>query len=332
VKLLILGGTRFAGRHIVEPALARGHEITLFHRGQTGNGLFDVEEILGDRDGETDKLAGRKWDAVIDTCGYVPRVVEQSARQLEDSVGLYCFISTISVYRDEQPRPITEDGELIRFESTPESEAVTGETYGGFKVLCEEAIEQIVGKDRTLLIRPGLIVGPHDPTDRFTYWIDRFSRRGEVLLPDRGTQPIQFIDAGDLAEFVVRQVEQGVSGPFNVTGPAQPIDLDDMWGACRDNCGGVPEPVVVSDEFLTEHGVQEWQDLPFVIPKADEMLLVDVSNAIARGLTIRPLPETVAKTAEWHRGRGDVELKAGMSRDRERELLEKWKSRTPPSA
>lgn len=323
MHLLLIGGTRFVGRHIVECALRRDHEVTLFHRGQTGKGLFDVEEILGNRDGEIEKLAGRKWDAVIDTCGYVPRVVEQSARQLCDAVDTYCFISSISVYKERQGKLLEEDSELLRFEKPPESEEITAESYGPFKVLCEETVSQICGDDKALLIRPGLIVGPYDSTDRFTYWIDRFGRRGPVLVPDRAQQPIQFIDARDLAEFVVRQVEGRASGAFNVTGPAHETTMGEVWSVCKQSCGGLPEEVIVSDDFLAENDVKEWQDLPFIVPKGDDLLLSDITRAIQAGLTIRRMVETVMDTAEWHRSRGEVELKAGMSREREAELLKK---------
>ncbi len=328
MKLLIIGGTRFVGRHIVECALSRGHEITLFHRGHTNKDLFDVESIIGDRDGETDKLDARKWDAVIDTCGYVPRVVEQSAFILEDEVDLYCFISTISVYAEGQPTPITEDGQLIRFDDPPASEAVTNETYGGFKVLCEEAVSRIVGEDRTLIVRPGLIVGPHDPTDRFTYWIDRYSSRREILVPNRAQQPMQFVDARDLAEFTVRLVEQKATGTYNLTGPAHATTMGEVWSVCKLNAGGLPEEVIVSDEFLAENEVKEWQDLPFITPLGGDLTIVDITKSINAGLTIRPMAETVAATADWHRTRGEnPELKTGMTREREDELLGKWKAR-----
>jgi 2'-hydroxyisoflavone reductase len=323
----MIGGTRFVGRHIVESALARGHEITLFNRGRSGKGLFDVEEIIGDRDGETDKIAGRKWDAVIDTCGYVPRVVEQSAFILEDSVDTYCFISTISVYKDGLAGPVDENGELGRFDEVPTSEEVTGATYGPFKVLCEEAVANICGSSKSLIIRPGLIVGPYDTTDRFTYWIDRYGRDGEILVPDRAQQPIQFIDVRDLAEFTIRQVESKASGAVNVTGPAHSLNMGEVWSVCKQNCGGLPVEVVVSDEFLVENEIKEWQDLPFITPKDDDITDSDITKAINAGLTIRRMAETVADTSAWHKARGEIELKAGLSRERERELLDKWNSR-----
>ncbi|HVT14292.1 MAG TPA: NAD-dependent epimerase/dehydratase family protein [Fimbriimonadaceae bacterium] len=324
MRLLVIGGTKFVGRHLVECALAHGHEITLFHRGHTGKGLFDVEELFGDRDGETDVLMGREWDAVIDTCGYVPRVVEQSADALSDAVGLYCFVSTISVYAEDQPAPIPETGRVMRFEKPPESEAITGESYGPFKALCEEAVSGICGESKTLIVRPGLIVGPHDPSDRFTYWIDRFGSEKAFLLPDRRTQPIQFIDVRDLAAFTLRLVEQRTSGVFNAVGPAKPTTLGDLWDACQRNCGGRLEPIVVRDEFLDANGVQDWVDLPLLLGEDAKKHLVDIAKAIGKGMTIRPLDETLRDTLEWHRSRGSVDLKAGLSREREAELLKEW--------
>lgn len=329
MKLLIIGGTRFLGRHIAECAIARGHELTLFHRGNTNKGLFDVEEILGDRDGETDYLMGRKWDAVIDTCGYFPRVVEQSADVLAENVGLYCFISTISVYKDGEPKPWDETAAVIRFDTVPEKEEVTPEAYGGFKVLCEEAVSNICGSDKTLIIRPGLIVGPHDPSDRFTYWIDRFSRSNPILVPDRASQVTQVIDVRDLAEFTVKAVEEKVIGVYNTTGPADPMTLGEFWKLCLDNCGGQPKEILVSDAFLAENQVQEWADLPLLLPPDADMMEVEFARAVSKGLRFRPMADTIRDTAEWHRGRGDVELKTGLSRAREAELLDKWSQPQP---
>lgn len=324
MKLLVIGGTRFVGRHIVEFALSRGHEVTLFNRGKSGAELFNVETIVGDRDGETDQLSGRKWDAVIDTCGYVPRVVEQSAHQLSDQVDLYCFISTISVYEEGQSASMDENAAMKRFETVPTTEEITGESYGPFKTMCEESVISIMGGDKSLIIRPGLIVGPNDTTDRFTYWVDRYSRRGPVLVPDRPQQPIQFVDVRDLAEFTVRMVEEKSTGVFNVTGPAHDTVMGEVFGVLKQNCGGLPEEVLVSNDFLTENEVKEWRDLPFITPIGEDIPVVDISKAISCGLTIRPMAQTVIDTAEWHRNRGEnVELKAGMSREREAELLAK---------
>ncbi len=326
MKLLIIGGTRFLGRAFVDFALSRKHEVTLFNRGRTNKDLFDVEAIYGDRDGETSKLAGRKWDAVIDTCGYVPRVVRQSAETLKDSVGMYCFISTISVYREQQA-PIKETDELLRFDKTPETEEITAESYGPFKVLCEETIEDIF-PGKALHIRPGLIVGPHDTTDRLTYWVDRFQRRGAVLLPNRAQQPIQFIDVRDVAEFTIREIESSTTGIFNATGPAYDVNMGEVWSALKSECGGMPTEAIVSDDFLVENGVKEWQDLPFITPEG-EMPIIDLTKSMKQGLTLRPLDHTIRDISDWHRSRGTVDLKAGMSREREAELLEKWSTVAP---
>ncbi|HWA82478.1 MAG TPA: NAD-dependent epimerase/dehydratase family protein, partial [Fimbriimonadaceae bacterium] len=301
-----------------------GHEITLFHRGHTGKGLFEVEEVFGDRDGETDVLMGRTWDAVIDTCGYTPRVVEQSADVLSEAVGLYCFISTISVYAEDQPLPIAETGRLLRFEKAPENEAITGESYGPFKVLCEEAVSAICGESKTLIVRPGLIVGPYDPTDRFTYWVDRFGGAGAILLPDRGDLQTQFIDVRDLAEFVVRMVEDKASGIYNAVGPEKATTLGELWDACRESAGGDARPVFVSDPFLAANEVEDWADLPVVLSAETNRHLADNAKALAHGLRLRPMSKTIRDTAEWHRSRGPIELKTGLSREREAELLREW--------
>jgi len=325
VRLLIIGGTHFLGRHIAENAIGRGHELTLFHRGTTNKGLFDVEEILGDRDGETDHLYGRTWDAVIDTCGYFPRVVEQAADTLADSVGIYCFISSISVYKDGQPA-MDETADVARFEQVPDKEEITGESYGPYKVLCEEAVAGICGEDKTLIIRPGLIVGPHDPSDRFTYWIDRFASSDDILVPDRADDLVQFIDVRDLAEFTVRMVEERRAGIYNATGPDTLLTAGEVWDSCRANCGGKAREVVVSDDFVQANELHEWSDLPLLLPAGAGVMDVDCSKAIKHGLTYRPLDNTVRDTLEWHKSRGVAKLRAGLARDREADLIAKWRA------
>ncbi len=324
MRILIIGGTRFLGRHIVEAARSQGHELTLFHRGQSNPRLFEgVEEVFGDRDGEIEKLQGH-WDAVVDTCGYFPRIVRQSVEHLRDRVGLYCFISTVSVY-DEGESPLKEESPVLRFETAPELEEITGESYGRFKVLCEEEVQSGFG-ERALILRPGLIVGPHDPTDRFTYWIDRFLGSGEVLLPERRDQPIQLVDVRDLAQFTVRLLESGVGGTFNVTGPRSDLSMGELWDLCESNCGGDATPVLAPQVFLQQEGVQPWQDLPFTVPPEDSFPVALISPAMDAGLQLRPLAETIRATADWHRGRQPVELKTGLSREREAELITKLRA------
>lgn len=319
MKLLVIGGTRFVGRHFVEAALGARHEVTLFHRGRSNPGLFEVEEILGDRDADLDRLTGRRWDAVVDTCGYFPRLVRASAEALRDS-GRYAFVSTISVYADS-PHPTRENAALLRFDGPPPEEAVTSETYGPFKTLCEEAAIEAFGADRTLILRPGLIVGPHDPTDRFTYWVDRFMDDEPVLIPDRGDQPTQFIDARDLATFFVSLLESGETGIFNATGPEAPTTMAKVWEACARHAGGRAHPVQVESDFLGENSVRYWQDLPFVVPPGESFPIADTTKARAKGLSFRPLVETIEDTAAWRRTVGRPPLATGLDRERERALL-----------
>lgn len=322
MKLLILGGTVFLGRHLVEVAMERGHELTLFNRGQHNPELFpDTEKLRGDRDGGLDNLEGRQWDAVIDTCGYVPRVVGQSAHLLSDAVDNYVFISTISVYADASVPGISEDSPLADPETG--TEKITGESYGPLKVACEQTVQRVFG-DRSLIIRPGLIVGPHDPTDRFTYWPVRLSRGGDVVAPAPQSAPAQIIDVRDLAEWTIRLVEDRVAGVFNATGPQQPITMGSMLEECQKAVGAKSTLHWLPADELLAAGVEPWMDLPLWLP-GDEMaglLATDVSRAIAYGLTFRSLTETTQDTLTWANSRpADHEWRAGLSAEREQGLL-----------
>jgi 2'-hydroxyisoflavone reductase len=315
VRLLIIGGTRFLGRALTEDALARGHEVTLFNRGQTNPELFpEAERIKGDRDGGLDALAGHNWDAVIDTCGYFPRIVRTSAEALADSVGTYVFISTISVYADLS-KPVDESAPVGAIEDeTVEEFGAEFENYGPLKALCEQAVQDVYG-DRALIVRPGFIVGPHDPTDRFTYWPVRVARGGTMLAPGPPERPLQFIDVRDLAGWILDMVEARRTGVFNATNEGVPLG-EVLAGA---------DVVWVEDATLVEHEVGE-EDLPLWSSEAAFAALhqADVSAAIAAGLTFRPHEETSRDTLEW-RGK-DAELATGMSADREAELLAKLQS------
>ncbi|MBX3120337.1 MAG: NAD-dependent epimerase/dehydratase family protein [Fimbriimonadaceae bacterium] len=329
MRLLVLGGTVFLGRHIVEAALADGHEVTLFHRGERGGDLFSgqVERILGDRTKDLDRLAGQKWDIAIDTCGYLPGVVRQSAEALKDSVGAYLFISTISVYDD--PEPGSDEGAALAPIKDPNATEVNGETYGYLKVLCEQAVQEVY-PDRFLLVRPGLIVGPWDPTDRFTYWPTRIER-GENVLAAGKDQPTQFVDVRDLAAYCVQRLSALAAGNLqdrivHVVGPHDSISIGEVVDTC---CAELrPEAKVywVTDEFLAQHEVKPWSDLPlYVGSEGLGMMQLNHSRAIKTGLTFRPLAETVRDTANWAREhRAEVPLKAGLAADRELELLEQW--------
>lgn len=324
MRILILGGTIFLGRHLVECALGRGHTLTLFTRGQHNPELFpEVERLRGDRKADLGALAGRSWDAVIDTCGYLPGDVRASAELLAPSVGHYTFISTISVYPEYRKVGITED-EPVGALDDPTATEVTGATYGPLKALCERAAEAAL-PGRALIIRPGLIVGPHDPSDRFTYWPARVARGGAYLAPEHPGYLVQLIDARDLAAWTIAMVERGAVGVYNATGPERPLPLGELLEACRQAAGGEARPVWASAAFLAEHGVQPWMELPLWVPEAPDTLgfsQIDCSKAIAAGLRFRPIAETVADTLAWAQTRpSDYGWRAGLAAEKEAGLL-----------
>ena len=324
MKILILGGTKFLGRHLVDAALARGHEVTMFNRGKTNPTLFpNVETITGDREHNIETLSGREWDAVIDVAGYVPRIVRASAQGLEKSVKRYVFISSISVYAGFQKVGINESDPVGNLEDESVEE-VTGETYGPLKALCEKTIEEIYS-DRALIIRPGLIVGPHDPTDRFTYWPMRVKRGDDMITPDRPQTPIQIIDVRDLSEFIIKLIEENASGIYNATGPDHELFMGEFLDACRLVSGSVATFHWASAEFLKEHEVQPWSDLPVWLPDTGEdagFARIDVSKAVGAGLKFRPLEDTIRDTIAWAEQRPeDHEWRAGLNPDKEKVLL-----------
>lgn len=325
MKLLILGGTVFLGRHIVNSALERGHTVTLFHRGRTNPNLFpQVETIHGDRGESLQPLAGGKWDVVIDTSGYHPKDVRASAEFLAEQVDQYVFISTISVYAGFTTPHQDESAPVARL-ANPDSAEVTGETYGALKTHCEDVIQEVYG-DRGLIIRPGLIVGPHDPTDRFTYWPVRAQRGGEILAPEGPAVPVQYIDVRDLANWTLEAAASRLSGVYNATGPAQAVTFGHLLDECR-RAANVPSTVTwVSPEFIAANEIGAFVELPlWVPPDMRGLLTINCSRAIAAGLTFRPLEETIQDTLAWHATRPpDTQLKAGLSPEREAELLTAW--------
>jgi 2'-hydroxyisoflavone reductase len=329
VDVLIIGGTGFLGRHLVEAALGEGHRVTLFNRGLREPGLFpDVETIEGDREADLPALRGRCWDAVIDTCGYVPRVVRTSAGMLADAVDHYTFVSSISVYSDVIA-PGADEEAPVRELADEEVEEVTGETYGGLKVLCELAAgEEMPG--RVLNVRPGLISGPHDPTDRFTYWPRRVSAGGDVLAPDHPGRHVQFIDVRDLAAWMVEMSAEQRTGTYNATGPDYELQMGRLLAECETVGNGGAELVWVSEEFLEEHGVEPYTELPLWLPrKYGALQAIYCGKAIAAGLAFRPLSETITDVLEWDRTRGEDERQAaGLGPERERELLQAWQGAT----
>ena len=326
MRILIIGGTRFVGRHLVEAALERGHDVTLFNRGRTNADLFpQLETILGDREKDINKLAqaGRIWDAAIDVAGYVPRIVRLSAEVLKENVSRYVFISTISVYGDFQKISMDESDPVAKIQDET-TEEITGETYGPLKALCEQTVRDIYG-ERSLIVRPGLVVGPHDPTDRFTYWPVRVARGGDVLAPQKPEAPIQIIDGRDLAAFTIKLIEANASGIYNATGPDYELTIGRLLELSKQVSGSDANFKWASVEFLSEHKVEAWSDMPTWVPDNEEnagFARLDVSKAIDAGLTFRPLEETVRDTLEWAQTRpADHQWKAGLTAERERELL-----------
>ncbi|MEO8973958.1 MAG: SDR family oxidoreductase, partial [Ktedonobacteraceae bacterium] len=296
MKLLILGGTVFLGRHIVESAIQRGHEVTLFNRGQHNPDLFpNIEKLHGDRNGDLSALEGRQWDAVIDTSGFVPRIARASAEALRNSVKHYTFISSISVFAEFERVGMDEDAPLATLKDETVEE-VTNETYGALKALCEQTVEQAM-PGRALIVRPGLIVGPDDPTDRFTYWPVRVARGGEMLAPGSPDQQTQFIDVRDLADWIVCMVEAGTTGVYNATGP----DYTLTWGQFLEDCKSVANSnthlVWVGNAFaadLMEKEVANFQ--PWVPEEYASMRSVNCQKAFNEGLTFRPLANTIRDT------------------------------------
>jgi 2'-hydroxyisoflavone reductase len=300
MKLLVLGGTKFLGRHAVDAALAGGHDVTIFTRGQTNPELFpDVEHLTGNRDGDLDALRGRSWDGVVDTSGYVPRIVRESAELLRDDVERYVFVSSISVY-DDFSRPVTEATPVAEL-ADPATEEIM-ENYGALKAACERVVEEAYG-ERSARVRAGLIVGPYDPTDRFTYWPRRIALGGSVLGPGDPDAPVQFVDARDLAAWLVRLALAGPGGTFNATGPAQPLTFAELLERTRDVIGSNADIVWVEDERVLDAGVQPWMELPLWLPGSEHagMARADISRALDAGLTFRPVEETVADTLAWDR-------------------------------
>jgi 2'-hydroxyisoflavone reductase len=322
VKLLLLGGTKFLGRATVEAALERGHEVTLFTRGETNPELFpEAEKLRGDRSADLASLQGRTWDAVVDTSGNVPGVVRTSAEALRDSVGRYLFVSSISAYADFSVGPNEESKRAELAEGQPDDEMLPEyENYGPLKALSEDAVTDVFG-DRAVIIRPGLIVGPHDPTGRFTYWPHRIARGGDFVVPKTADGRFQIIDARDLGAWMVQLLERGESGAFNAAHPGL------TWAELVESGLRVTEsdarPVWIDEDWLAEQGVGEWMELPMWLrdPEWVGMNRADVSRALGAGLTFRPFDETVRGTLE----QAETTDEAGLKPERERELLEAWR-------
>ena len=318
MKLLVLGGTKFLGRHAVDAALAAGHEVTIFTRGQTNPDLFpEAEHLQGDRDGDLAALRDGSWDGVVDTSGYVPRIVRQSAELLQETVDRYVFVSSISVYADFSEPPV-ETSPVADLED-PATEEVL-EHYGGLKAACERVVEEIYG-ERSARVRAGLIVGPYDATDRFTYWPRRIALGGRVLGPGDPRAPVQFIDARDLAAWLVKLALEGPGGTFNATGPAQQLTFEQLLDDMRETIGSDAEVVWVDGERVRAAGVQPWSELPLWLPGEEYagMARADISRALAAGLTFRPSGETIADTLAWDRT--EPGERPTLAHEKEQEIL-----------
>jgi 2'-hydroxyisoflavone reductase len=326
VQLLVIGGTRFVGRAFVEQAVRDGHDVAVFHRSVSEPDDFpSVEHLHGDRDGQLGLLRGRSWDAVLDTCAYIPRAVREAFAALRDVAGHYTLVSTLSVHPDDMPAGSTERAATHQ-PPFPPTELVTDETYGPLKVACEHEARRAFG-DRCLIIRPGYIVGPHDPSDRFTFYLRRAAGGGEMAAPGPPDAPFQVIDVRDLAAFMLGRIEAADGGVFGVVGPGEPIVMGDVLEAARDVAAADTTFTWVSEEFLGAAGDQAQEWFPMWEPQFPGAHTYDAAKAVAAGLHRRPLAQTVADTLTWDYERGQPALRTGLSKEEETELLATWHSR-----
>lgn len=339
MNILILGGTQFLGPHTVEYALSKGHKLTLFNRGKTRPDLFpEIEKLRGDRNpakGEGLKaLEGRTWDAVIDTSGYIPSHVRASSAILAKACKFYVFVSTMSVYGDTSKPGMDESTPVARLPN-PADEAFSMETYGPLKALCEEEVEKAM-PGRIARVRPTLIVGPGDPTDRFTYWVVRVGKAGagmptEVMAPGDPAEAVQFIDARDLGKWLVKLVEDGHAGVYNALGPKGSLTMQEFLHGCKVVTGSQAEFTWVDEEFLGKRGIGPWMDMPMWVtssPDARGMQRARADKAWAIGLSPRPTGDTIRDTFAWATGRpGEYKMRAGIVNEREMDALKAWHER-----
>ena len=343
MKLLILGGTQFIGRHLTEAALAAGHDVTLFNRGRRGTEL-PVETLVGDRYGDVSALAGRTWDAVIDVSAYTPGAVTQTAKMLQAAVEHYTFVSTISVYQDfarsgtDENAPVgtlTDEAAAAAESAYAATGTVDGEVYGPLKAKCEEVVTAAF--PNALIVRPGLVVGPYDYTDRLTYWVRRIGLAGkklgtQVLAPGHPEQQVQLIDARDLAAWLLQVTQDKLTGTLNATGPDTAYNTMLSFGAlleaCRTTLNPDAELVWAGDDFLLAHGLEAGELMPWhpvaAMPGWEGFYDLDIRKALQSRLSFRPLAETVQDTFAWDQTRAGAPLKAGLTEEREKVLLEDY--------
>lgn len=337
MKILVLGGTEFLGRSLVESALAAGHEVTLFNRGRRNNSLFpDVERIIGDRRGDLAALAGRQWDAAVDPSGYLPSQVRRMAELLRNSVGHYTFISTISVYAEfllngtNETAPVAQVSESEVFASEsfdPPDRSLPGggygQSYGGLKALCEREAE-LAMPGRTLVIRPGFIIGPHDYSGRYSYWVHRFAHGGQILVPGAPENPMRVIDVRDLAEWIMRTVGSQDTGVFNATGrdDMTMLEMIKQTALATDSQSTV---VWVPEEILMARRIDLLASFPLWVPKKHNVVFgVQNDRAVAAGLTFRPLVQTAKAICEWQQLDPRAVITPGLNALHEAEMLSEF--------
>lgn len=330
MDILIIGGSNFVGYHVSDAVLERGYNLTLFNRGQSNPNVFpQAEKIIGDREGDLAVLKGRQWDAVVDTCGYLPRIVRKSAEMLKDSVGYYHFVSSIGVYPEtEYGRAFIDENTPLATIADPTSEEMTLESYGALKVLCENAVQERYPNNFSVA-RPGLIVGPHDFTDRLNYWAKRVAKGGPMLAPGKPDTAFQAIDARDLANFILTLIENQTTGIYNAVGPAAPTTWASMLETCKTVTGSDAEFVWLPDEFLQENVAHPSFEIPLWRPvEMTGINRVRYDHAVAVGLKLRPLADTVRDTLTWDATRPPASHASPfISAEREAELLAAWQTK-----
>lgn len=325
MDILLLGGYRFLGRAVIGAAQSRGHHVAAFNRGNL-EPLAGVEQITGNRD-DVSVLGGRRWDAVIDTSGQIPRHVRASASLLADCAEHYTFVSSLSVYREPVAAWLDESAPLATMPAGEDPEnAASLPGYGARKALCEAAAETAM-PGRVHAVRAGFIVGPHDSSDRFTSLIDRARRNAPIIVPGDPAQPVQCIDVGDLAEWIVSMAERREAGAYNATGPEQPYRLDDVLRTCVEVAGTSSPLVPIPTGVLISAGVEPWSEIAFWLePEEYGLMQADVAHAIAKGLRLRPLRETVERTSVWASA-SDHPRRVALALEKEARVVAEYRAR-----
>jgi 2'-hydroxyisoflavone reductase len=342
LHILILGGTGFTGPFQVKYALSRGHKITVFNRGKTHPGELpkEVEQLIGDRNGQLEALKGKQWDVCIDNPTTLPAWVRDAAQILKGDIGRYVFISTISVYADtstgvDENAPLAKYEGADPFKETLEAMKASGyKTYGPLKALSEQETQKWF-PEKFLIIRPGLIVGPRDETDRFTYWPVRIDRGGEIVAPGSPSDPVQYIDGRDLAEWTIRMVESSETGIYNTSGPAKELGIRGMLDGIKSALNSNATFTWADAEFLKQQKVEAWSDMPVWAGDELGMSRTNISRALAKGLTFRPLADTARDTLAWFKAQKPerrAKLRAGLTPEREAEVLAAWKKQKAMSS